>query len=98
MKFTESVRSFHVPAHVGHLRLPAQLAVRAHLAGHSRDLVGEDGEPVDHGVDHLLDLQDLALRLHGDLAREVAVCDGGGHRGDVAQLHGQVAGQLVHVS
>ena len=97
MKFTLSVRSFHVPATFGTSRLAAQHALRAHLARHARHLVGEHGEPVDHGVDDLLDLQDLAARLDGDLARQVAVRDGRGDCGHVPQLDGQVAGQLVHV-
>jgi hypothetical protein len=38
MKFTLSVRSFHVPADALHLGLAAQLAFGADLARHARDL------------------------------------------------------------
>ena len=41
MKFTESVRSFHVPGHALHLRLAAELAFGAHFARHARHFRGE---------------------------------------------------------
>src|SRR5213595_2676027 len=59
MKLTLSVRSFHVPP-VG---LAAQLAVRAHLAGHARHLRREGAQLIDHRVDRVLELEDLALDL-----------------------------------
>ena len=45
------------PAHVG---LSAELAFRAHLPGHARDLRSEGVELIDHRVDRVLQLQDLA--------------------------------------
>src|SRR5205823_2592838 len=77
--------------------LPAELALGAHLAGDAGDLVGERPELVDHGVDRVLQLQDLAADLDGDLLGEIAAGDGRGHLGDVADLAGQVAGELVDV-
>ena len=62
MKFTDSVRSFHVPETPRHLGLAAELALGADLARDARDLVGERAQLVDHGVDRLLELEDLALR------------------------------------
>jgi hypothetical protein len=97
MKFTGVRQVLPRAGDARHLRLAAQHTLGAHFARHSRHLVREDGEPVDHRVDHLLDLEDLAGRLHRDLARQVAVGDGRGHRRHVAQLHRQVAGQLIHV-
>src|SRR5215218_3244149 len=91
---TLSVRSFHVPATSGTWAWPP---LGAHLLRHARDFAGEDGEPVHHAVDDLLDLEDLAACVDGDLAGEVAARDGGGDGAHVAQLHGEVAGQLVHV-
>ena len=60
MEFTESVRSFHVPATPGTLRLAAQLAVRAHFAGHARHFAGERVQLVHHGVQRVFELQDFA--------------------------------------
>ena len=56
-----------------------------------RDLVGEGGERVDHAVDGVGELGDLALRFDGQLLLEVAVGDGGDDLGDAAHLGGQVA-------
>ena len=54
-------------------------------------------ELVDHGVDGVLQLQDLALHVDGDLARQVAARHRGRHVGDVAHLAGQVGGHRVDV-
>ena len=74
---TLSVRSFHVPETPLHLGLPAELAFGADLLRDARDLGGERVELVDHLVDDVLDLEDLALHVDGDLLRQVAVGDGG---------------------
>src|SRR5207253_181949 len=78
-------------------RLTTEPHLGAHLARHSGDLVGERGELVDHGVDGVLQLEDLALDVDGDLLREVAAGDGRGDLGDVADLAGEVAGHEVDV-
>src|SRR5207245_2579125 len=77
--------------------LAAELAFGADLAGDTGHLVGEGVELVDHRVDGVLELEDLALDVDGDLPREVAVGDRGGDFGDVADLAGQVAGPRVYV-
>src|SRR5205814_764228 len=79
------------------VRLAAELAFRADLAGHAGDLAGEGAELVDHGVEGVLQLEDLALGVDGDLLGEIAVGDGGGDERDVAHLRGEVAGQEVDV-
>jgi hypothetical protein len=89
IELTLSVKSFHVPATPGHRRLAAELALGAHLAGDARHLGGERVQLVHHGVRGVLELQDLALHVHGDLAGEVAAGHGRGHLGDVAHLRGQ---------
>src|SRR5207245_2062177 len=76
--------------------LPAQLAIGADLAGHARDLAGEGVQLVDHGVDRVLELQDLAPDVNGDLLGQVALGHRGGDFGDVAHLGGEVAGHVVH--
>ena len=73
MKLTLSVRSFQVPRHAGHLRLAAEDALGADLAGDAGHLVRERPELVDHRVDRVLELEDLALHVDGDLLAEVAV-------------------------
>src|SRR6202012_5729628 len=78
-----------------HVGLAAQLALGPHLAGDARPLRGEPVQLVHHGVQRLLQLQDLAAHVDGDLAAEVAVGDGGRHLGDVADLVGEVAGHEV---
>src|SRR5690606_26769242 len=83
--------------HAGHDGLAAELAFGAHLARHACHLDGEAVELVHHRVDGFLQLQDLAFNVDGDLARQVAARDGGGHLGDVAHLAGEVAGHRVDV-
>ena len=79
----------------GHLRLSAQLAFGADFAGHAGDFGGEGVELVDHGVDGVLQLEDFALHIDGDLARQVAAGHGGRDFGDVANLAGEVSGHGV---
>ncbi len=83
-------------AHAEHLRLTAELALGADLARDARHLGRERVELVDHRVDGVLELEDLALHVDGDLARQVTARDGRRHLGDVAHLTGQVARHRVH--
>jgi hypothetical protein len=82
--------------HTLHVGLPAQPAVGADLARDARHFGGERAQLVDHRVDGVLQLQDLALHVDRDLLREVAAGDRLGHVGDVAHLAGQVARHRVH--
>ena len=96
MAFTLSVRSFHVPPTPGTCAWPPSLpsvpTSRATRVTSRREGV----ELVDHDVDGVLELEDFALHVDGDLLRQVAARDGGRHLGDVADLAGQVAGHQVH--
>src|SRR5439155_1325526 len=74
-----------------HVGLPAEPAFGTDFAGDARHLAGEAVELVHHRVERLLQLKDFAAHIDGDLAREVAVGDGGGHFGDVANLAGEIA-------
>ena len=85
------------PADLLRLRLAAQLSLDADLAGDPRHLAGEGLELVDHRVDGVLQLQELALDVDRDLLAQVAVGHRGGHLGDVPNLPGQVAGHQVDV-
>src|SRR5204863_278788 len=58
--------------HARDLGLPAQLALGADLARHARHLAGERVQLIDHRVQGLLQLQDLAADVHRDLLGEVA--------------------------
>ncbi len=77
--------------------MSAELAFRTHFARNARHLVGERGQLVDHHVDGVLQLEDLAACVHGDLLREVTVGHGGRDLGDVADLAGEIAGHRVDV-
>src|SRR5207245_2141683 len=77
--------------------LPAELAFGAHFAGHARDFGGEGAELIDHGVNGVLQLENFALHVDGDLARKVAVGDGGGHGDRNGVVKGQVGGHEVDI-
>src|SRR6185312_2118692 len=81
--------------HALHVGLAAQTSVGADLARDARHFRGERGELVDHRVDRVLELEDLAFDVDGDLLRQVAPGHRLGHVGDVAHLAGQVAGHRV---
>ena len=81
----------------GHLRLAAELALGADLARHARHLGGEGVQLVDHRVDRVLELEDLALDVDGDLSRQVAARHRGRHFGDVSHLRREVRRQQVDV-
>src|SRR6185437_704926 len=86
---------FPGPGNVRHDRLAAELTFGAHLTRHARHFRGEAVQLVDHRIDGLLQLQDLAAHVDRDLARQVTARDGRGHLGDVAHLAGQVAGHGI---
>src|SRR2546430_12915530 len=52
----------------GHLRPPAQLAFRADLPRDAADFRGKRVELVDHRVDRVLELQNFAFDVDGNLA------------------------------
>ncbi|TMQ19589.1 MAG: hypothetical protein E6J90_17765 [Deltaproteobacteria bacterium] len=83
--------------HIADLSLAAEHALGADLARDAGDLGRERVELIDHRVDRVLQRDQLAARLDGDLAAEVALGDGRGDLGDVADLVGQVARHLVDV-
>jgi len=82
-------------ADAAHLGLPAEPPLRPHLPCDARHLRGEGVQLVDHRVDGVLQLQDLAAHVHRDLLRQVAVGHRGRHLRDVAHLRGEVAGHAV---
>ena len=97
MKLTLSVRSFQVPATPGTCAWPPSLPSVPTSRATRVTSDGERVELVHHRVDGVLQLQNFALHVDRDLARQVAARDGGRHLGDVAHLGGQVAGHRVDV-
>src|SRR4029078_7019601 len=79
-----------------HHGLAAELAFGADLARHARDFRGKGVELVHHGVDGVLELENFALHVDGNLARKIAASDRSGDLGDVADLGGEVARHRVH--
>src|SRR5207244_2891038 len=83
--------------HAAHLRLTAELAFRAHFPCDTRHFRRKRPKLIDHRVDRVLELEDFAFDIDGDLLREVAVGDGSSDLGDVADLRSQVAGHEVYI-
>src|SRR5262249_34878041 len=73
-----------------HLRLAAKLTVRADFARNTGDLGGKRIQLIDHRVDGVFQLEDFALYVDRDLARQIAVCDGCCHLCDVSNLGSEV--------
>ena len=92
MTLTVSVRSFQVPATPGTCAWPPSLPSVPTSRATRVTSDGEGVELIDHRVDGVLQLEDLALHVDGDLARQVAARDRGRHLGDVAHLRRQVGG------
>ncbi len=84
------------PGHAPDLRLAAQPAFGADLAGYPGHLVGERRQLVHHRVDGVFELQDLALGIHGDFLAQVPVGHRRRHMRDVPHLNRKVAGHPVH--
>src|SRR6185436_9266060 len=81
--------------HARHHRLAAQFAFRTDLARDARHLRREAVQLVDHRVDGVFQLENLALDVDRDLARQIAA----GYRRrdfrDVAHLRGEVRAHRV---
>src|SRR5207249_258879 len=80
-----------------HLRLSAELAFGADLARDAADFGSESIELIDHGVDGVLELENLAFNVDGDFSRQISAGDGGCDVGDIANLAGQVGSHRIHV-
>ena len=80
-----------------HVRLAAQSAFHAHLPGHGSDLIGKDGEGINHVVDGVSQGRNLALGLDRQFLLDVPSGHGAHHLGDTAHLIGQVRRHDVDV-
>src|SRR5260221_148420 len=72
------------------------LAIDPHFARHARYFRRKSVELVHHRVDRVLELQNLALHVHRDLARQISARHGRRHAGDISHLVGQVAGHRIN--
>jgi hypothetical protein len=73
--------------HVLHLRLHTKRTLHTDLTRDFGDLGGEDGELVDHVVDLVDEVENLALDEHSlDLLREVSASNSGSSNGDGSHL------------
>src|SRR3569833_1429748 len=79
------------------LGLAAEGAIRADLSSHLADFEGEGPETVHHGVDGVLEIENLAAHFDSDLLGEVALGDGSRHQGDTTHLRRQIHGHVVDV-
>src|SRR5207245_5289658 len=75
--------------------LAGQVPFRAHLSCPTRRSSDVGAELIHHRVDRVLELEDFAFHVNGNLLGQVAGGDGGGDVSDVADLAGQVAGHEV---
>ncbi len=96
MRFTESVKSFQVPATPFHVSLSAEFSFGSHFTGHASHFRSERTQLVHHGVDGVFQFQNFPFDVDGDLLGQVAIGDGGGDLSDVADLGGEVGGHGVH--
>ncbi len=79
----------------GHLRLAAELALGADLAGDAGHFGRKRVQLVHHRVDGVLQLQNFTADVDCDFPRQVAARDSRGDVGDVADLGGEVAAHRV---
>ena len=84
--------------HAANIRLTAQFAFGTDFARHACDFAGESIELIHHGVDCVLQLQNLAADIDRDLASQIAFGDSGGDFGDVSNLRGEVPSHGVDES
>ena len=78
-------------------RLAAELTVGTDFARDASHFRCERRQLIDHRVDRVLELEDLALHVDGDLAREIAARDSRRHLRDVTDLTRQVRRHEVHI-
>src|SRR5439155_5840738 len=82
-------------ADAGHFRLAAEDAFGADFACDARHFGRKAVELVDHRIDGVLEFEDFAFDVDGDLAGQVAFGHGGRHFGDVTDLRGEVSGHRI---
>ena len=84
------------PSYPLNVRLPPESPFGANLPDNTCHLRSEGAQLIDHRIDRVLQLQDLALDIDGDLLRQIAVGHRFGDLGDVPHLGGEVASHEIH--
>src|SRR6202521_2697088 len=79
------------------LCLAAEFPIGAHFAGHTGNFRRKRAQLIHHGVDGIFELQDFALHVHRDLARQIASGHSHGYFSNVSHLASKVAGHEVNV-
>ena len=79
------------------LRLAAKLSFRADLASDPGHLGRERVQLVDHHIDGVLQFQNLAFDIDGDLLGQIAPGDRGRHLCDIAHLASEIVCELIDV-
>ena len=77
-----------------HVGKPGEVGLEPILLG---ILIGRGAQVLNHRVDIVFELHDLAARVDLDLASQIAFSDRGGDVGDGAHLCGQVSGEQIYV-
>src|SRR6185436_6095309 len=83
--------------HAAHVSLAAQFSFRTDFARDAGNFRGEGIQLVHHGVDGVLEFEDLTFYVYRDLLGKIAVGHRGGNVGDVADLAGEIAGHKIYV-
>ena len=100
MEFTESVRSFQVPATPGTTAWPPSFAVGSHFARHARHLGSEHAQLLNHGVHDVRGAQKFAferaaVHVEPDRLGEIALGHGGDGAGHLGGRPEQVLDQRI---
>ena len=98
IELTLSVRSFHVPATPGTCAWPPSRPSVPTSRATRVTSRGEGVELIDHRVDGLLELEDLAADVDGDLLGQIAIGDCGRHLGDLSRkITVDVRGEILEL-
>src|SRR5690606_37039201 len=88
---------FSVSSVVAYFDYTAVFYVSSALSRYAGLFGCESVELVDHRVDGVFQLEDFALGIDGDFFGKIAVGDGGGDLGNVADLIGEVGRHAVYI-
>ena len=79
------------------MSLSSENSLRTHLTGHPRYLRCKRSKLIDHHIDCVLQLKELAFHINRDFLGQIAGRDGCGYGGDIAHLIRQITGHQIDV-